>query len=35
MAYVKGLITRNVQMQYESPSSSGLKVRPKVKVFEK
>ena len=32
---VKGLVRRNVHMQYESPTSSGLKVMTKVKVFEK
>ena len=32
---VKGLVTRNAYMQYESPRSSGLKVMAKVKVFEK
>ena len=30
---VKGLVTRNADMQYESLSSSGLKVMAKVKVF--
>ena len=32
---VRGLVTRNAHMQYESTSSSGLKVMAKVKVFEK
>ena len=32
---MKGLVTMNAHMQYESPSSSGLKVMAKVKVFEK
>ena len=32
---VKGIVTRNAYMQYESPSSTGLKVKEKVKVFEK
>ena len=30
---VKGLVTRNTHLQYESPTSSGLKVMAKVKVF--
>ena len=32
---VKGLVMRNAHMQYESPSSSCLKVMANVKVFEK
>ena len=32
---VKDLVTRNAHMQYESPTSSALKVMAKVKVFEK
>ena len=31
--HVKGLSTRNIHKQYESPMSSGLKVMAKVKVF--
>ena len=31
---VKGLVTMNAHMQYESPSSSALKVMAKVEVFE-
>ena len=31
--HVKGLVTRNTHMQYESPISSGKKVMAKVKVF--
>ena len=31
---VKGLVTRNTQVQYESPITSGLKVMAKVKVFQ-
>ena len=30
---MKGLVTRNTHVQYESPTSSGLKVMAKVKVF--
>ena len=30
---VKGLFTRNMHVQYESPNTSGLKVMTKVKVF--
>ena len=30
---VKGLVTRNTHVQYESPISSGKKVMAKVKVF--
>ena len=30
---VKGLVTRNTHVQYESPITSGLKVMVKVKVF--
>ena len=34
--HVKGLVTRNTHVQYESPMiSSGLKVMDKVKVFQK
>ena len=33
--HVKGLVTRNTHMQYESPITSGLKVMAKVKVFQK
>ena len=32
---IKGLVTRNTDVQYESPISSGKKVVVKVKVFEK
>ena len=32
---VKGFVTRNTYVQYESPTSSGLKVVAKVKVFQK
>ena len=32
---MKGLVTRNIQVQYEGPISSGLKVMAKVKVFQK
>ena len=32
---MKGLITSNAHVQYESPSSFGLKVMAKIKVFEK
>ena len=32
---VKGLVTRNTHVQYESPISSGKKVMAKVKVFQK
>ena len=32
---VKVVVTRNVHMQFNSPSSSGLKVITKVKVFVK
>ena len=31
--HMKGLVTRNAHVQYESPISSGLKVMAKVKVF--
>ena len=31
--HVKGLVTRNTHVQYESPISSGKKVMAKVKVF--
>ena len=33
--HVKGLVTRNKHVQYESPITSGLKVMAKVKVFQK
>ena len=33
--YVKGLVTRNTHVQYESPMSSYLKVMAKVKVYQK
>ena len=33
--HVKGLATRNTHVQYESPTTSGLKVMAKVKVFQK
>ena len=33
--HVKGLVTMNTHVQYESPISSGLKVMAKVKVFQK
>ena len=32
---MKGLVTRNTHVQYESPITSGLKVMAKVKVFQK
>ena len=32
---MKGLVTRNTHVQYESPTSSGKKVMAKVKVFQK
>ena len=32
---MKGLVTRNTHLQYESPTSSGLKVMAQVKVFQK
>ena len=32
---MKGLVTRNTHVQYESTTSSGLKVMAKVKVFQK
>ena len=32
---VKGLITRNAHVKYESPTSSGKEAMAKVKVFEK
>ena len=35
MVHVKGLVTRNTHVQYESPNSSGKKVMAKDKVFEK
>ena len=31
--HVKGLVTRNTHVQYESPTTSGKKVMAKVKVF--
>ena len=31
--HVEGLVTSNTHVQYESPTSSGLKVMAKVKVF--
>ena len=30
----KGLVTRNVHMKYESPTSSGFEAMAKVKVFK-
>ena len=33
--HVKGLVTRNTDVQYESPISSSKKVMAKVKVFQK
>ena len=33
--HVKGLVTRNKHVQYESPISSGKKVIAKVKIFQK
>ena len=33
--HVKGLVTRNTHVQFESPISSCLKVMAKVKVFQK
>ena len=33
--HLKGLVTRNTHVQYESPISSGLKVMAKIKVFQK
>ena len=33
--HVKGLVSRNTHVQYESIISSGLKVMAKVKVFQK
>ena len=35
MVPVKGLVTRNTHVQYESSISSGKKVMAKVKVFQK
>ena len=32
---MKGLVTNNTDVQYESPISSDLKVMAKVKVFQK
>ena len=33
--HVKGLVTRNIHLQYENPISSDKKVMAKVKVFQK
>ena len=33
--HVKGLVTRNTHVQYESPISCGKKVMAKVKVYQK
>ena len=33
--HVKGIVTRNTHVQYESPISSGKKVMAKVRVFQK
>ena len=33
--YIKGLVTRNTHVKYESPVSSGKKVMAKFKVFQK
>ena len=33
--HVKGLVTKNTHVQYESPITSGKKVMAKVKVFKK
>ena len=33
--HVKGLVTRNTHVQYESPISPGKKVMAKVKIFQK
>ena len=33
--HVKGLVTRNTYVQYESPVTAGKKVMAKVKVFQK
>ena len=33
--HVKGLVTRNTHVKYQSPITSGKKVMAKVKVFEK
>ena len=33
--HMKDLVTRNAQVKYESPTSSGMKVMVKVKVFQK
>ena len=32
---MKGIVTRKTHVQYESPTSSDLKVMAKVKVFQK
>ena len=33
--HVKGFVTRNTHVQYESPITSGKRVMAKVKVFQK
>ena len=33
--HVKGLVTKNIPVQYENPISSGLKFMAKVKVYQK
>ena len=35
MYHVKGFVTRNTHVQYESPFCPGWKVMEKVKVFQK
>ena len=35
LSHVKGLVTRNTYVRYESPISSGKKVMSKVNVFRK
>ena len=35
MAACEQVVTRNMHVQYESPTTSGLKVMAKVKVFQK
>ena len=35
MYHVEGLVTMNTNVKYVSPTSSGLKVMAKVKVFQK
>ena len=35
MIDVKGLVTRNAHVKYESPITSGKKVMAKIKVFQK